>query len=634
LLNRATFSGVTNMASILLVEDDDDHAILAQAALSGSDRMFEVERAISAEECLNMIVGRDYDAIVMDYSLPKRNGLEILQDIEKLSYDVPVVMITSHGDERIAVESIKRGAYDYVTKSDDYLAKLPLVLQKAIEAHEMVRERAELQSKIEESENRLRNIFDNVEVGIVEVNDDCSISYANPKAKHYLNIDDNPQDTNICALFMGNGKGCASCEVGKCLKNGGSVSYEIEHNNRQFSATINATKGNDGSVKQLVQVLMDVTEQRELQNQLVQSERIGALGRMASGVAHDFNNILAAILGRAELMLMDTSDREKTERGLRTIQQAALDGAETVRRIQEYTGVAKQKEFTGINVNGIVQDALRMTEPRWKDQTQRDGVKMDVSLDLESQLNTTGSASDLREVLTNMIFNALDAMPEGGELRLKTYDDGGHVCISISDTGVGVTSEDIGSLFEPFFTTKGVGHTGLGLSVAYGIISRHSGKIDVYSEQGKGTEFIIKLPARTGIAQQEKADVAYQKPEKTSALVIDDEESIRKLLADVLAQLGHHVTTAAGGMEGIEEFQTGDYDIVFTDLGMPEVSGWEVAEQIKALDQSVTIVMVTGWGSELDEDSLKDKKIDFLISKPFQISQIAEVVSKAMKVKS
>ena len=229
--------GLLNMASILLVEDNDDHAILAQAALSGSDRMFDVERAISAEECLNMLVGRDYDAIVMDYSLPRRNGLEILQDIEKLSYDVPVVMITSHGDERIAVESIKRGAYDYVTKSDDYLAKLPLVLQKAIEAHEMARERAELQNKIEESENRLRNIFDNVEVGIVEVNDDCSISYANPKAKHYLNIDDNLQDTNICALFMGNGKGCASCEVGKCLKNGGSVSYEIEHNNRQFSAT-------------------------------------------------------------------------------------------------------------------------------------------------------------------------------------------------------------------------------------------------------------------------------------------------------------------------------------------------------------------------------------------------------------
>jgi PAS domain S-box-containing protein len=621
------------MASILLVEDNDDHAILAQTALSGSDRMFEVERAISAEECLNMLGGRDYDAIVMDYSLPKKNGLEILQDIEKLSYDVPVVMITSHGDERIAVESIKRGAYDYVTKSDDYLAKLPLVLQKAIEAHEMARERAELQSKIEESENRLRNIFENVEVGIVEINDNCSISYANPEAKHYLNIEDNLRDTNICALFLGNGKGCASCEIGNCLKNGRSVSYEIEHNNRQFSVTINAIKGNDGSVKQLVQVLMDVTEQRELQNQLVHSERISALGRMASGVAHDFNNILAAILGRAELMLMDTSDIEKIERDLRTIQQAALDGAETVRRIQEYTGVAKQKEFIKLDVNEIVQDALRITEPRWKDQTQRDGLKIDVSLDLESQLTAAGSASDLREVLTNMIFNALDAMPEGGELSLKTYDAGSDVCISISDTGVGIPSEDIGSLFEPFFTTKGVGHTGLGLSVAYGIISRHSGKIDVYSEQGKGTEFIIRIPGRTGITQQEKANVIPHKPEEANVLVIDDEESIRDLLADILVQLEHHVTTAAGGMEGIEKFRAGDYDVVFTDLGMPEVSGWEVAEQIKAMDQGVTIVMITGWGSELDEESLKDKKIDFVIPKPFQVGQIAEALSKATKLR-
>jgi PAS domain S-box-containing protein len=620
------------MPSILLVEDNDDHAILAQVALSSSDRMFEVERAISAEECLDMLGARNYDAIVMDYSLPKRSGLEVLQDIEKLSYDIPVVMITSHGDERIAVESIKLGAYDYVIKSDDYLTKLPLVLQKAIEAHEMARERAELQSKIEESENRLRSIFENVEVGIVEINDDCSISYANPKARHYLNIEGNLQDTNICALFMENGKGCSTCEIGECLRNGRSVSYELEHNNRQFSATINAIKGNDGSVKQLVQVLMDVTEQRELQNQLVQSERIGALGRMASGVAHDFNNILAAILGRAELMLMDTSDSEKIERGLQTIQQAALDGAETVRRIQEYTGVAKQKEFTKLDVNEIVQDTLRMTEPRWKDQTQRDGVKINVSLDLESQLTVYGNPSDLREVLTNMIFNALDAMPEGGELLVKTYDVGNDVCIYISDTGVGISSEDIGSLFEPFFTTKGVGHTGLGLSVAYGIISRHNGKIDVYSEQGEGTEFIISLPARTGIAQQARADIVSHRSEKANILVIDDEESIRKLLADVLVQLEYHVATAAGGMEGIEKFRAGDYDIVFTDLGMPEVSGWEVAEQIKAVDQSVKIVMITGWGDELDEDSLKDKKIDFLISKPFQVSQIAEVVSKAMKL--
>jgi len=623
------------MASILLVEDNEDHALLARSALSRSDQKYDVDHSATAFDCIDMLKKKDYEAIVLDYSLPKRNGLEILQDIRKMSYNAPVVMITSHGDEQIAVESMKLGAYDYVAKSDDYLTRLPLVLERAIKDHEMTRERIQLQAKIEESENRLRNIFENVDVGIIEINPECEVSYTNKKAKNYLGIVDDI-DNLVCALFSQNGHGrgnCSDCIIKRCLNSGYSTSCEIKYKDKQFNATVTAVKLDRVNVNLLVAVIMDITEQRNLQKQLIQSERIGALGRMASGVAHDFNNILAAILGRAELMIMSMPKSEDLEKDLKIMQKAALDGAETVRRIQEFSGVAKQREFTPLKVNDIISDVLQMTEPRWKDQPQRDGLKLEVSTDLKSQLSVAGSASDLREVLTNMVFNSLDAMPTGGELSIKTGDDGRQVYISIADTGIGIAPEVVGSLFEPFFTSKGAGHTGLGLSVAYGIISRHDGKIDVNSKQGKGTMFTIRLPACMEVAKAEESTEPIINPSGARILTIDDEETIRDLLVNILVRFDHQVSSAADGMTGINIFKNGEYDIVFTDLGMPEVSGWEVAQQVKEMDPDVKVVLITGWGVELDESKLADRKVDYVIAKPFQISQIQEVVSKAMECK-
>ncbi|MFC1716485.1 response regulator [Candidatus Poribacteria bacterium] len=622
------------MASILLVEDNDDHAILARRALSGSNQMFEVERAASVDECLAMLEEKSYDAIVLDYSLPKRSGLELLQEFEEAAYDVPVVMITSQGDEKIAVEAMKSGAYDYVSKVDDYLTKLPLTLQKAIKAHEMATERAGLQAKIEESENRLRNIFESVDVGFIEIRHDRIISYANTRAKHYLGITDEPQTVNIHSLFpqdRGDESGSVNDVIESCFGSGESANCGIEYNDKQLSVAVTPIRGNDASIEQLVIVLMDVTDQKRLQQQLVQSERIRVLGRMASGIAHDFNNILAAILGRAELMLMDPGDEEKIKKGLQVIQEAALGGADTVKRMQEFTGVAKQKESGRLKVNDVVRDAVRMTEPRWKDESQRDGINIDVSMELNSRSLIAGSAADMREALTNMVFNAVEAMPDGGTLSIRTYDDGECACISISDTGTGVPPEIADSIFEPFFTTKGVGYAGLGLSVAYGIIRRHEGEIHVDSAAGEGATFTARLTACVEEVQKDEPAATTDEPGKANILVVDDEENIRELLTNILTRFNHNVVTATCGTDGVAAFQDGNYDVVFTDLGMPEMSGWEVAQQIKDIAPNVMVVLITGWGVELDEDELRKKNIDSVISKPFQIRQILEVTSEALE---
>jgi PAS domain S-box-containing protein len=622
------------MPSILLVEDNDDHATLACSALTSSDKTLQIERAASADECIAMLEKKSYDAILLDYSLPKKNGLELLHHIKGIDYDAPVVMITSHGDENIAVEAMKSGAYDYIIKTKGYLDELPLVLRKAIESHELTRERNELQLKIEESENRLRKIFENVEAGIIEIADDCSISYANCRAKQYLSITDEAQPTDICELFSGHGKDkCADCVIRHCFDTGKPANCEIEYDGMYFSVAITAVGEYADSRKLLVAVLMDITNQKKLQQQVTQLERIRVLGRMASGVAHNFNNILAVIMGRTELMLMELEDSEKIEKGLLIIQDAAMKGARTVKRIQEFTGVAKQKEDTKLRINDIVRDAIKMTEPRWKDQTQRDGIKIDLSLSLESNLVITGSDQDLQEALTNMIFNAVDAMPYGGIISIKTYDEAGKVCISVSDTGTGMEPDIIDSIFEPFFTTKGVGHTGLGLSAAYGIVNRHEGEIRVSSTPGKGTSFTIELPTPPETVRKEKDETIISASEKANILVIDDQETIRELLVNILERFGHNVIVAEDGLSGIKAFGGGNFDLVFTDLGMPKISGWEVARRIKEVDPDMMVVLITGWGVELDENELRDRKVDAVIAKPFQINQVLQIVAKALESK-
>jgi len=621
------------MFSILLVEDNDDHALLVQVALAKSEYGFQIDHVDSSGGCFIALEKKNYSAILLDFSLPKKNGLEILKEIIMISYDAPVIMITSHGDEQIAVEAMKNGAYDYVSKTDDYLNRLPVVIQKAIESHEMSKEQIRLQAKIEESEDRLRKIFNNVEVGIIEIRGDCQVSYANPKAKLYLNISE-LQYINACEIFSnnsGNPRNCNECLINKCIENGGLIKYDIEYNDRQFSTTINSIQSKESNLKHLVSVFVDITEEKKLQKQLMQSERLSALGCLASGIAHDFNNNLATILGRTEFLLMNIGNMENIEEGLQVIQKAALGGAETVRRIQEFTGDRRKKEFTQLDVNKLVKDVLYLTEPRWKDQSQRDGIKIDILTYFDSQQNIAGSDSDLREALTNMIFNALDAMPKGGTISIKTYDENSNVYISISDTGVGISPKVIETIFEPFFTTKDIGHSGLGLSVVYGIIKGHNGNIDVNSIPGKGTTFIINIPASEGIIKAETESINSVNPINVNILVIDDEEPIRDILKNILVQFGNNVTDASNGKLGIEIFQSGKFDVVITDLGMPEVSGWEVAQQVKKINPKTKVILLTGWNIELDEKGLKEKNIDIVINKPFRIDQITKAISECIK---
>jgi CheY-like chemotaxis protein len=362
---------------------------------------------------------------------------------------------------------------------------------------------------------------------------------------------------------------------------------------------------------------------------LLQSEKLRAVGEMASGVAHDFNNALAAILGNTQLLLYTTKD-EELKGSLKVIEKVAWDSAQTVRRLQDFTRKSVHQKLFKVDVNSIIKDSIEITKPKWKDEVQGRGIHIEMVSNFEEIPTVIGSTSELREVITNMIFNAIEAMPEGGKIEIRTFQRKSNVFIQISDSGIGMTEEVKKKAFEPFFTTKPFSNTGLGLSMSYGVIKRFGGEIEVESKVGHGTTFTIILPI--GLEGKEEVDVSpiIKKGREARILVIDDEETVRSVLSRILSQVNHQVTMAENGEEGIRLFREKDFDLVLTDLGMPGMSGWEVCRAIKKMSSHIPVGMITGWGVEVDQSKIEENGIDFVIPKPFQFDQILKVVDETI----
>jgi signal transduction histidine kinase/ActR/RegA family two-component response regulator len=374
------------------------------------------------------------------------------------------------------------------------------------------------------------------------------------------------------------------------------------------------------------------SELRDTQDQLVKSEKLRALGEMSAGVAHDFNNIMGAILGRAQLMKSRVDD-QAIIRGLDIIEKAAMDGASTVRRLQDFTRKRTDQVFNQVDLAQVIEDTLSMTRARWEDSAHVSGIQYSVTTQYEPILPVAGVSSELREVFTNIIFNALDAMPSGGKIHIYVGTDGSRVFAHVSDTGRGMTEEVRKRVFDPFFTTKGIKGNGLGMSVAYGIVTRHKGEIEVESEYGQGSTIKVTLPVNLEVARQDPAVEVPPQKKVGRFLVIDDEAAIRELLAEMLVQQGHQVFTASGGKEGLEIFKDQVPDLVITDLGMPEISGWDVATMVKAMNPSTSVILMTGWGITLDKDKARHRGVDVIVAKPFQIGEMQKVLNDIIELR-
>jgi signal transduction histidine kinase/ActR/RegA family two-component response regulator len=374
-----------------------------------------------------------------------------------------------------------------------------------------------------------------------------------------------------------------------------------------------------------------IEEQERIREQFGQIEKMSALGELASGVAHDFNNTLAGILGRAELMLRKADDAEMV-RGLEIIIKSASDGAGTVKRIQDFARQRRDHDFEPVAVDQLLIDVNEITRPRWKDRAQANNVHINLSLQVDTNAAIMGDPSELREVLVNLVFNAVDAMPDGGRLTMSAAEVNNAIEIAVSDTGMGMSSEIRSRVFDPFFTTKGTAGMGLGLAVCYGIIQRHEGTVEIESEVGKGTTFRIRLPIAEAwpIPSPEISPrlTLVQKPKAPKILVVDDEDCVRDLLVEILESEGYEVISAENGEQALEFFDTSSFKAVFTDVGMPGMSGWELTRAIRERDEEIPIAVITGWGESVSSAEQETAKVNWVVTKPFSIDRISELANE------
>lgn len=406
------------------------------------------------------------------------------------------------------------------------------------------------------------------------------------------------------------------------------VAGSVENLNRRQQAETDLLKTNRELEKAL-------NELKATQQQVIQQERLSAIGQMASGIAHDFNNTLTPILGFSELLLENSAlldDRAETRRCLEMLHTSAKDAASVVSRLREfYRPATTDEEFPVVDLAKIVQQAVSLTEPKWRRQTQAKGVTLEVNVERKASPFVAGEEAALREVLTNLIFNAVDAMPEGGCITITTSIEGGDALLHVRDTGTGMTESVRQRCLEPFFSTKGELGTGLGLSMVYGIVDRHRGKLEIQSAVGQGTTFIIRLPLVEGSAGLNSGTATETKMKSSlDVLVVDDEPSVLEVVSSYFRHDGHTVATAATGREALEKFRRDHFDLVVLDRVMPEMSGDQTARFIKQLNQDVPVIMLTGFGALIEVGGSEPQPIDVVLSKPITIEALRQTVHKLL----
>ena len=385
---------------------------------------------------------------------------------------------------------------------------------------------------------------------------------------------------------------------------------------------------------------------RQTQQTVMQQERLRALGQMASGIAHDINNALSPVTLYVESLLAREPHLSERGRGyLVTIARAIDDVAETVARMREfYRQREPQLVPTPMQLNPLVQQVAELTRARWQDIPQQRGIAIRLETDPAPSLPAIlGVESEVREALTNLIFNAVDAMPNGGVLTLRTRCTGlgtgnadgavRYAVVEVSDTGVGMDEDTRRHCLEPFFTTKGERGTGLGLAMVYGAVQRHGGEVEIDSAVGRGTTVRLSFPV-PAIDMPAAAEPQPEAPtSRLRILVVDDDPLILKSLCDTLGLDGHVVVTANGGQAGIDAFRAdrgpGEaFDVVITDLGMPYVDGRKVAGAVKALAAATPVILLTGWGQRLVADGEVPAHVDRVLSKPPKLREVRAALAQ------
>jgi len=629
----------------LLIVEDNLSQLLTLAALLQREG-FRVVGCGSMAEAVEQLDGGEFAVAIVDLRLPDGDGSNLFETFQAKAHQTRIIVHTGFGSLESAKKALNHRVFAYVEKAG-HPAELISEIHRAIEDY--------LGESLQATETRYRMLMESANDAIFVADAETGMLLdANQKAQELIGrsseeirqmhqSDLHPAEereyyTEIFKQAVAQDGGFIG-DLHVVHRDGHTIPIEI-------SSSVITIDG-----KRLIQgIFRDLTEHRrslqelqtskrrleealdeltQTQHQVIQQERLRALGQMASGIAHDLNNSLSPVLGYAELMASAPDLPDHLREWLDCIQTGARDAAAVVERLREfYRPEPAGAIIEVVSLDDVLRQIPELTRPKWRDEAQRTGRSIAFELKVEDPVIVLGNSSELRELLTNLIFNAVDAMPSGGRITLSLDATAECAIVEVADSGVGMTEDVAGRCFEPFFTTKGTEGTGLGLSVCHGIIQRHGGQIEIDTRPGRGTTFRIVLPLAENSGSPELKEVKAPLP-KHRLLYIDDDHRLREVVLTLLEQLGQQVDLADGGATGLEMVQTHDYDVVVTDLGMPEIDGREVTRIIRSIRPETPIIMVTGWGSHLSRVRI-DAAVepDQLVAKPVTLSKLRKALEK------
>jgi len=620
---------------VLLVDDDEDDYILTRdwfEEIPGAP--FELEWVDSYQGGLEAIASRQHDIYLLDYRLGALNGLELLREAVAQGCPGPIILLTGQGDHEVDVEAMKAGAADYLDKSQLGAALLERSLRYAMERHQT-------QQKIRQQAALLDITTDAILVRdrvnqIIFWNKGAERLYGwsaaeaiGKNASHLLYPEISSQwETALNTVFE---KGEWQGELSQVTKNGKNLIVESrwtivgDHTQQPTSILI---------------VNTDITEKKQLEAQFLRAQRLESIGTLASGIAHDLNNVLAPILMTAQLLETQLQD-QRSKRLLPLLITNAKRGANLVKQVLSFTRGLEGK-FTILQVKhliGEIKQIIQETFPK----------SIEVSSDIQQQLGTIwGDATQLHQVLMNLCVNARDAMPNGGKLSIsaetiflaqndarKNLDAqvGPYIVIKVSDTGTGIPPEILDRIFEPFFTTKEIGKgTGLGLSTVIGIIKSHSGFVKVYSEVGRGTQFRVYLPVAEVDQTPPVEDLEMPQGHGELILVVDDEAAIRDIIKASLETYNYKALTASDGIEAITLYveHRDEISVVLTDMMMPSMDGPTTIRTLQKIEPQVKIVAVSGLVSNDKLTQVAKFGVKNFLSKPYTTKELLTTLSEVI----
>jgi two-component system cell cycle sensor histidine kinase/response regulator CckA len=628
---------------VLIVEDNPDDAdmVLHQLRRDGYDPVWErVEDAAAFEERLNPSI----ELILSDYQLPQFTGLEALDILNKSGLDIPFILISGTIGEDLAVKAMKAGASDYLLK--DRMVRLGLAVEHSLDNARLRRQQRQAFAELQ----LFRSLFDN-STDSLEVLCALTGQYLDVNARGHLDLGYTRSEFLALKIFDVDPSIDEKLweQMVKKMRDGGSHGVESRHRRKDgstFPVEFNA-KWVSLDKEYVVAVVRDITQRKELEARFFRAQRLEAIGSLASGIAHDMNNILAPILMSAPLLRLGLS-AEETDQTLSTIETSAQRGSDLVKQLLTF----------GRGVEG----ARRLVRPellvRELTSISQQTFPKNIRVTGESEKGLwpiIGDSTQLHQVLLNLSVNARDAMPEGGLLAITaqnvTFDEqtasetigakpGPYLLLKVVDTGMGIPPDIMDKIFDPFFTTKEVGKgTGLGLSTVIGIVKSHSGFVTLKSEVGRGTTFEIYLPASpTGLGSDPaEGSAAAPRGEGELLLIVDDEKNIRDTIRDLLVKYGYQVITAADGAEATVEYARHGKDIkvVITDLEMPIMNGVTLVQVLKKMNPSLAAIVSSGIAS-MEGMEQRKKELDALgvrqiLTKPYTVVDILHALDKIRK---